>query len=244
MGIVFKVFKNCLKKWKLWYSRWMRVLKYKEYRFKFHLHHLLATCLGQITQIFWTIVSGKWITYKNFYLHPPGQQVWNSCRLISKTSSLIYVLFLGDLNHAYDFNCYFCKVTSEMSVFDTSLSSDLLICLMTYLIIPLGCYLSLSPVQHRLLQGFSITRYDFSIHAIPQAKTFGIIFDCFFSMSPTFNQSATLPSLPPCIYWNVQFSHLLECHTITSYYHFSPVASSKLTSLYAPLPTFSNPFSS
>lgn len=124
------------------------------------------------------------------------------------------------------------------------LSSDLLVCLMTYLIIPLGCHLRLSPGQHGLLQGFSVTRYDFSIHAIPQAKTFGIVLDCFLSISPIFNQSATLSSLPPSIYWNAQFSHLLECHTITSYYHFLPVASSKLTALYAPLPTFSNPFSS
>ena len=122
--------------------------------------------------------------------------------------------------------------------------SPLLIGLMTYLIILLGCHLSLSPVQHGLLQGFSITRYDFSIHTIPQAKTFGIILDCFLSVSPVFNQSATLSSSPPSIYWNVQFSHLLECHTITSYYQFSPVASSNLTALYAPLPTFSNPLSS
>ena len=47
----------------------MRVLEYKRLRFKFHLYHLPAICLGQITRLLWALVSGKWI-WKELWRFP------------------------------------------------------------------------------------------------------------------------------------------------------------------------------
>lgn len=47
----------------------MRVLEYKSLRFKFHLYHLPAICLGQITRLLWALVSGKWI-WKELWRFP------------------------------------------------------------------------------------------------------------------------------------------------------------------------------